>query len=112
MKISFDFDGTITKHPAFFSVLMLGLQDAGFQVGILTGHHHDQEKDDRERLEKHCMYPDFWIGRAPTTDPHTAEFKAQAIIDNKIDFHIDDCDEGREQSINVLQKLPNVICIR
>lgn len=113
MKISIDFDGTITRYPEFFSAMMRAMQNDGHQVGILTGHHHEQEKDDLKWLLYHDFpVPDFWIGRSPTNDPDTSDHKLTSIARHKIDLHFDDCDLGNPGAVEALCQFANVICIR
>src|SRR4051812_34651704 len=99
MKISIDFDGTITRYPAFFRALMYAMQRNCETVGILTGRHHCDEQEIRDWLAMNGFpNPDFVICRAPTTDPNTGPHKAESIARHDIDFHIDDCDRNHPDS--------------
>src|SRR3954463_3058940 len=113
MKISLDFDGTITRYPEFFKAFMYAMKNAGHQVGILTGRHHGGEQEIRDWLAYHFFPPaDFVICRAPTDDPNTGPHKSDSIDLHSIDYHIDDCDRGHPDSVAILAGIEKVICIR
>lgn len=113
MKISIDFDGTITRYPDFFRAIMASMQRAGHSVGVLTGRHHENEQEVRDWLTFHGFpLPDFCICRAATTDPNSSGHKAESIVLHHIDYHIDDCDLGHPDSIAKLTGIEKVICIR
>lgn len=106
MKISFDLDGTLLAHQAYFRLLMRVLQADGHQVGILTGHAHDSEPSVRERLAAAGFpAPDFYYGRLPEDIPYNGAIaKSRWIRTQQIDYHYDDCDYALPETMRLFRE--------
>lgn len=94
MKISFDLDGTLFDQDIglVLQVIFLNLQEAGHEVGILTGHAAGQRGNDLHKLERMGIKPDFYIGseKGFPDEQQNARWKAEQIRKYKIDYHFDD----------------------
>lgn len=89
MRVSFDLDGTITKHPEVFVVLGASLRNAGHQVYILTG--IDRATFESSRKAKYpCLSLAGWYDEVITSDTYNAEERALAakVIAGEMDNHV------------------------
>jgi hypothetical protein len=98
MKISLDLDGSVWSHKSFFRELMIAMQAAGHQVGILTAHRDIHRDADLFLLTaENFPMPDFFYCRPYKSHLTYAEFKAQTILNEGIDIAFDDCNfDGTE----------------
>jgi hypothetical protein len=114
MKISLDLDGTLYRYPDFFRMLMIALQSAGHEVGILTGHSQDSEAHDRQKLARMGFPPpDFYFGRTPEYMPlNGAHRKSDVIRTQGIAMHFDDYDYDNPETIRLFRELgqENHVC--
>jgi len=89
MRVSFDLDGTITKHPEFFVALGKALLAAGHTVYILTG--IDLATFRGRRCEKYpCLLKVGWYSAVITADSYNDSERAlaQLVVAGKMDNHI------------------------
>jgi uncharacterized HAD superfamily protein len=100
MNIAFDLDGTITRNPAFFSVISKALVDAGHKVFIITWR-EDREFTLEDLAEHGITYTQLVL---PSDEQirgiayqqwktAAAQFKAEACRSLKIDVFFDDMPE-------------------
>ncbi len=100
MKIAVDYDGTIMYHAVTYAKIIKAFQDAGHEVGILTGRDPDTKDEDIARLEQYGIVPDFFINasewmvdRLPMArDVVNCYFKAMICHSHDIDILFDDAE--------------------
>lgn len=94
MRVAFDLDGTVFKHPKFFRAVAQGLKDAGHHIGILT------ERKDKKRAESlkqlnEDKFPDidFFFDRSDDeVHQPAAKWKKAQCQKHGIDYLFDDFD--------------------
>lgn len=107
MKISIDLDGTLLEKQEFFAEFMRLFLAAGHEVGILTGHRHDREEHDREKLrELGFPSPSFYFGRTEEyMHLNGAHYKTMVIERESLDLHFDDYDYNHPDTIKLFSQL-------
>ena len=90
MKIAFDIDGSYTENPEMFDSLAETLQNAGHEVGFLTGRGEDRKIETEIPVG---FEPDFehYLGTDPD-DPVQlrTQAKADTMREEGIDMTFDD----------------------
>lgn len=108
MKISIDYDGTLWSHMNFFRHFMRAMQEAGHQVGMLTGHkdqNGNRERDIKLMVDRGFPKPDFWFGRTEEYWPLNGSiYKSMVILREGIDVHFDDADFSNPESLRLFQE--------
>lgn len=106
MKISFDMDGTVWSHMAYFRTMMIAFKAQGHEIGILTGHRHTMKDDDIALLvARGFPKPDFWFGREEPDMPFNgAIMKSRRILSEKIDYHYDDLDFNNPDTLRLFKE--------
>ncbi len=92
MKFAIDLDGTAWKYRTLFAVLIRALQRDGHQVGILTAHSPELEREDRRLLAaRGFSVPDFFINRQEPVETGRP-WKERMVREHGIDCLFDDFD--------------------
>lgn len=121
--ISFDIGGVITANPSGFQELMLSLRTEGHRVIVVTAIGHGEiipaGEPARQGFSHGRLYElginltrhydaCFTTGDYGSTSPETGHLKAQYLIKNAADVHVDD----RPQILlGIKQKFPKIQAI-
>jgi len=113
LKISLDFDGTVTDHVEFFAALTSSMQAAGHLVGLLTLRQMPEREFVQNWLAKK-KFPafDFEIYYIPAAYPDHIAWKKATIEQCKIDYHFDDMGYDLESGLAASLRLPNVFHVQ
>ena len=102
MKIGIDLDGTAWDHRELFRDLILGLQNTGHQVGILTAHVNLIYQDLDLWSKRRFPAPDFYCSKKSGEESiPSKEWKIKAAKELGLDYIFDDFDTRNIQLVRI-----------
>ena len=100
MIVGFDIDGTITKHPKFFSFLTSALIEKGHKVIIITSR-DDKVLTEKDLKECGIVYAELIVADYSTTED-LDQWKAKVCQEKDVEIYFED-------DLDVLKLLGNEV---